>query len=108
DLLVDQRLATGDVHDRRARLLGDPEALLHRHPLVEHMLVLADAPAAVAREVADLERLQHEGERETPLAFDQPLLDQVAGHRELECARTMWHRPSYRSGASGPILPRTI
>ena len=91
DLLVDHRLAAGDVHDRRAGLLGDAQALLDLHPLVEHVLVLADAPAAVAGEVADLEGLEHQGHGEPLGALDQPLLDEVGRHAELERSGTVGH-----------------
>ena len=91
DLLVDHGLAARDVDDRGAGLLGHPQALLDLHPLVEHVLVLADPTTPVTREVADLEGLEHERHREALLTLDEALLDEVRGHAELECAGSIGH-----------------
>ena len=62
DPLVDERLAAADRDDRRRALQARVDALLDRQPRAVR-LVLADLPAADARDVARERRLEHEHER---------------------------------------------
>jgi hypothetical protein len=63
DLLVDQRLAAGDRHHRRAAFVGRVPAFLRRHAAVEDRIGIVDLAAADAGEVAAEQRLQHQHQR---------------------------------------------
>ena len=63
DLLVDQRLAAGDRHHRRAAFVDRVEAFLHRQALVQDRVRIIDLAAADAGEIAAEQRLQHQHER---------------------------------------------
>ena len=76
DLGVDQRLAAGDRHHRRAALLDRADRLLDRHPPAQLVLGVLDLAAARAGQVALEQRLQLDDQREL-LAFGQALAHQV-------------------------------
>ena len=63
DLAVQQRLAAGDRHHRRAAFVHRLEAFRDREPLVQDLVGIVDLAAAGAGEVAAEQRLQHEHER---------------------------------------------
>src|SRR5436190_1580349 len=79
DLRVDQRLAAADAHDGCAGFIDGVEALLDRQFLLDRALVFADAAAPGTREIAGVERLQHQYEWEARIALEF-LLDHVACH----------------------------
>ena len=89
NLRMQRRLAAGYGYDRRARLLDGGQALLHAQHPVQNRLVLADAPAAYARQVALLQRLQHRNQRKA-LAAAQPVADYVPPHPQRQ-----FHRPGH-------------
>jgi hypothetical protein len=62
DALVDERFAAADRHDGCGTLHAGVDALLNRQARLVR-LVLADLPAADARDVARERRLEHEDER---------------------------------------------
>src|SRR5439155_3741356 len=69
DPLVDERFASADRDDRRRALDACVDAFVHGEPRLVR-LVLADLPAADARDVAGERRLEHEDERiPLPLAL---------------------------------------
>ena len=101
DALEDERLAAADRDDRRRALQPGVEALLDRQARAVR-LVLADLPAADARDVARERRLEHEHER---IALALALLgrDVLAdGHRglqrELHAESLSLIRPSASNG----------
>ena len=63
DLLVDQRLAAGNRHDRCAAFIDRVETVLDRQALVEDRVRIIDLAAADAGEVAAEQRLQHQHQR---------------------------------------------
>ncbi len=67
DVGVDQRLAAGDRDHRRAALLDRGDRVLDRHPPPQQLVGLLDLAAARAGEVALVERLELDEQRE-PLA----------------------------------------
>ena len=64
DLGIDHRLAAADADHRRAALVDRGQALFERQLLLDGGLVLADAAAAGAGQVAGVQRLEHQHERE--------------------------------------------
>ena len=78
DARVDHRLAAADRDDRGAALVDRVEALLDRELLLDRRLVLADPAAAGAGQVAGVQRLEHQDQRE-PLGPRELLLGDVAG-----------------------------
>ena len=64
DVRVDQRLAAADADDRRAALVDRGQALLDRQLLLDRRLVLANPAAAGAGQVAGVQRLEHQHQRE--------------------------------------------
>src|SRR5437870_12478011 len=69
DPLVHERFAAADRDDRRRALYACVDAFVHCEPRLVR-LVLADLPAADARDVAGERRLEHEDERiPLPLAL---------------------------------------
>ena len=76
DLLVQQRLAAGDHHHRRAALVDRLHALGDRQALVQDFGRIVDLAAAGAGQVAAEQRLQHQHQR-IALAADQMLLDDI-------------------------------
>jgi hypothetical protein len=79
---VDQRLAAGDGHHRRAAFVGGIPAFLRRHAAIEDRIGIVDLAAADACEVAAEQRLQHQHQR-IALASQQLLLGHVAADAEL-------------------------
>ena len=75
--LVDEGLAAADRDDGGAALVHRTEALLEAHLLVIRVLVLHDAAAAGAGQVARVEGLEHEHQR-VVLPSREPLLRDVA------------------------------
>ena len=73
---VQQRLAAGDAHHRRAALVGRREALLDRQVLLEHVTRVLDLAAAGAGQVAAEQRLEHQHER-VPLAPRESLANDI-------------------------------
>ena len=63
DLAVEQRLAAGDRHHRRAAFVDRFEAFCDRQALVQDRVGIVDLAAAGAGEVAAEQRLQHQHER---------------------------------------------
>ena len=63
DVGVQQRLAAGDRHHRRAALLDRADDVLDRQPLAQDVGRVLDLPAARAREVAREQRLDLDDER---------------------------------------------
>src|SRR5205807_6935737 len=76
DLRVHQWLAAGDRDDRRSALFGGIPALLRREVRVEDVLRVLDLAATGAREVASIQRLEHEHERIALVALEL-LLHQI-------------------------------
>src|SRR6185437_3519173 len=70
DLLVHERLAAGDRHHRRAALLHGVDALLDREPPAQDGIRMLDLAATGAGEVALIQRLELEDERELPTALE--------------------------------------
>ena len=83
DAGIDQRLAAANADDRRAGLVDRGQALLDRELVLDRLLVLANAPAAGAGEIAGVQRLEHEHERIALLPRDF-LLGDIAGHVERQ------------------------
>src|ERR1700691_6759928 len=77
DLLVDQRLAAGNSHHRRAAFVGGIPAFLRRHAAIEDRIGIVDLAAADACEVAAKQRLEHEYQRIT-FSAEHLLLHQIA------------------------------
>ena len=84
DLLVDERLAAGNVDDGCTAVLGGLQALFDGKALVEDVLVLLDAAASAAGQIAQLKRLKHQREGEHLLALQQVLLSDVGRHAKFE------------------------
>ena len=82
DLGMQQRLAAGDAHHRRAALVHGAQALLDRELLLQHVRRVLDLAAAGAGEVAAVERLEHQHERVARVAA-QLLAQHVAGHGHI-------------------------
>ena len=61
---MDERLAARDRHHRRAGLLDRGNRGVDRHPLLEDVIGVLDLPAERAGQVALVERLQLDEERE--------------------------------------------
>ena len=101
DPLVDERLAAADRDDRRRALHARVDALLDRQARAVR-LVLADLPAADARDVARERRLEHEHERiALPLALlrRDVLADRDRGLQgELHAESLSLIRPSASNG----------
>ena len=101
DALVDERLAAADRDNRRRALHTRVDALLDREARTIR-LVLADLPAADARDGARERRLEHQDER---VARTLPLLghDVLADRdgrlkRELQAESLSLIRPNASSG----------
>src|SRR5665811_1294696 len=60
DLAMDERLAAGYSHHRRAAFVDRVEAVLDRQTLVEDRVRIIDLAAADAGEIAAEQRLQHQ------------------------------------------------
>ncbi len=101
DPLVDERLAAADRDDRRRALDARVDALLHRQPRAIRF-VLADLPAADARDVACERGLEHENERIplTPALLGRDVLaDRNRGlQRKLHPESLSLIRPSASNG----------
>jgi len=65
DRRVQHRLAAADGNHRRPALVRRPEALLQGEHPGDRGFILPDAPAPRAREIAGVQRLQHQHERKT-------------------------------------------
>ena len=74
-----QRFAAGDGDCGYAALFDGAEALFGRKFAFENMTGILDLPAAGAREIAAVERLQHEHQR-VAFAALQLLLEHIAGN----------------------------
>ena len=79
NLGVHQRLAAGDGHHGRAALLDGGHGLLDGHALAQRRDRMLDLAAAGAGEVAGIERLELDDEREL-FAPAQPLCHEIAGN----------------------------
>ena len=97
DLLVQQRLAAGDRHDRGAAFVDGVEALLHGKTLVEYFVRIVDLAAARACEVAAEQRLEHQNER-VAAAAGEPLAHHV-GADAGDLAQ--WNRHGVSRSAGG-------
>src|ERR1039457_2202491 len=65
DRRIHHGLAAANRDHRRAAFIDRQKALLERHPLGDGGFVLANAPAARARQVAGVQRLEHQHDRKT-------------------------------------------
>ena len=81
-LLVQQRLAAGDRHDRRAALVDGAQCILDGHVLVQDRIRIVDLAAARASQIAPEQRLQHQHQR-IALAAGQSLANDVATDKQL-------------------------
>src|SRR5208282_3447432 len=84
DLLVEQRLAAGNRHYRRAAFVDRLQAFRDREALVEDLIGIVDLAAADAGEVAAEQRLEHEHERIARVALEALLEHKRADARHLE------------------------
>src|SRR5262249_20883417 len=110
DLGVDHRLAAADADDGGAGLVDGGEALGEGELFLDGLRVFADAAAAGAGEVAGVQRLQHQHQREALLALDR-LARHVRRHVRRQAEREThdsspwkWTRRTEvaRSGAALP------
>src|SRR5919204_2586050 len=119
DLGMNQGLSTGDRDHRRAALLDRAERLVHGHPAAQHMVGVLDLAAARAGEVALVERLELDQQREL-LPPAKPLAQEIGrgpnalpeGNRHLGSSshfssagtpnRTFSLMPSLSLTSSGP------
>ena len=76
-LLVQQRFAAGDRHDRRTAFVDRVQGVFDRHVLVQDRIGIVDLAAAGASEVAPEQRLKHQHQR-VALAAGQTLANDVA------------------------------
>ena len=76
-MLVHQRFAAADRDDRRVGFVGGAERLLQRHLVADGVLVFDDPAASDTGEVAGVQRLQHQHQREVFFAR-APLAAHVA------------------------------
>ncbi len=79
DFGIDHRLAAADGNDRRSAIVHRRQALLDRQNFVDRRLILANAAAARAGEIAGVQRLEHHHEREFLLAAEA-LAREIARH----------------------------
>src|SRR5262245_19403071 len=79
DLAVDQRLAAGDGHHRRAALVSGIEALFDGEPPIENWIGIVDLAATDASQIATKQRLQHEDKWIT-FAPQELLLEDVSAN----------------------------
>ena len=82
DLLVQERLTTGDNDHGRTALVHRVQALLHRQALIEDRIRIIDLATTGAGEIAAQKRLKHEDQR-IALAPRQGLLEQIAADAKL-------------------------
>ena len=75
-ILVQQRLAAGDHHDRRAAFVDRREAVGEWQPLVENLVWIIDLATARASEIAAEQRFEHQDERKA-LAPGQALAHHI-------------------------------
>src|SRR5262249_19600184 len=82
DLLVNQRLAAGNCHHRRAALVGGVPAFLCRHSAIQDRIRVVDLAATDAGQIAPKQRLQHKDKR---IAFSakQLLLDEITANAQF-------------------------
>ena len=80
NLRMQQRFAAGDGHHGHAALFHGRKTLLGRELLLQNMRRILHFAAARAGQVAAEQRLQHEHQRKTLVAF-HPLLEHIACHR---------------------------
>jgi hypothetical protein len=66
DLRIHHRLSAANRDHWRAALIHYRHAFLERNPLGNAGFILADPPAAGARQIAGMQRLQHQHNRKTP------------------------------------------
>jgi hypothetical protein len=64
DLRIHHRLAAADGNHGRATFIHRRQALFHRDALCDGRLVLANTPASGARQIASVQRLEHQHDRE--------------------------------------------
>ena len=75
-ILMQQRFAAGDHHDRRPAFVDRREAIGKRQALVESILGVIDLPAACASEVTAKQRFERQDERK-PLNARQALAHHI-------------------------------
>ncbi len=75
DARVDHRLATADRDDGRTALVDGGQAFVDRQLLLDRRFVFANSPAAGARQVAGVQRFEHENHGE------------LLGSRQFACGR---------------------
>ena len=80
-LFVQQWLATGQHHDRRAAFIHRMESVGDRDALVQDLVWIIDLAAASARQVTAKQRLEHEHERITLHALEV-LSDDIRADRQ--------------------------
>ena len=81
---VQQRLAAGEHHDRRAAFVDRSQGIVHRQPLIENLLRIVDFAAPGASQIAAEQRLKHQHER-IALASAQMLAEDIRPDREGLC-----------------------
>jgi hypothetical protein len=79
DIAVDQRLAAGNRHHRRAAFIDGIEALLYRQTPIQDRVRIVDLAAAEAGEIAAEQGLQHQHQR-VAFAPAELLLEQICAN----------------------------
>ena len=79
---MNQRLAAGNRHHRRAALIDGIEALFDRKPAIEDRIGIVDFAAAETCKIATKQRLQHQHER-IAFAPQQLLLEDVGADTQF-------------------------
>src|SRR6266496_6690063 len=102
NFLVDQRLAAGDRHHRRATFVGGIPAFLRRHAAIEDRVGIVDLAAADAGEVAAKQRLEHQHQRIT-LSAKHLLLDQITADTDFLEERYCHCHYKFLSGLSREV-----
>src|ERR1700682_6227788 len=107
DFLVDQRLAAGNRHHRRATFVGGIPAFLRRHAAIEDRVGIVDLAAADARKVAAKQRLKHQHQR---IAFStqQFLLDQIPADAQFLEERYCHYKFSFWTLVEEWISPQLV
>ena len=94
-VLVQQRLAAGDHHHRRAAFVDRLHAFFIGKALVENLVGIIDLAATGALQIAAKQRLQHQHQR-VALATHEMLLDDIGAN-----ARALEHRYTHTVRLSG-------
>ena len=104
DFGIEHRLAPADGYCRRAAFIHGAKALLHGEALRNGALVFADPAATGTGEIAGVQRLQHQHERESLVDHRVLEMRRIAGmrvHDDLE-----WIGRIVGGGGLLPLRPR--